>query len=248
MLWYNRIMLEFLKKYKISAIILAIVLVLLVLDVFSIPSLLGVQLHAEWVSAILDLCVGFLTIRLTYAIAKSQEKTENDKISSDKFFKISFIRDFQAISEDTEGQDLWLKIREYENNILSKIKVTNDVKITALKDGRADETIEPIVMRVRRKEYEMEHADSVAGKDGGEDSSGFCRVAFDIVEPVDLRKFELGRTYRFEFDIVATNIFGVEVKCRLSPWFEVASNDDGLVKFSAVRNLGYYDDVRYIGS
>lgn len=244
-------MTPFLKKYKTSLLILVIVIILLILDIFSIPSLLGIQLHAEWVSAILDLCVGILTIRLTFSIAQSQSKIESDKIASEKFFKISFIHNYQRIEISDTDRDLRLKIREFDNNILSTIKITDDIKITKIKNGTLSS--DQLTLRVRHKEYEMEHTDAGMDKECNENPSGFCYARFEILDDLDLAFFEPEKTYRFDFDIVATNIFGVEVKSRLSPWFKVVKkstnpNKASAIDFSVTHNFGHYDSVRYVGS
>lgn len=242
-------MTPFLKKYKTSLTILVIVIILLILDIFSVPSLLGIQLHAEWVSAILDLCVGILTIHLTFSIAQSQSKIESDKIASEKFFKVSFIHNYQRIEISDTYRDLRLKIREFDDNILSTIKITNDVKVTKIKNGvLSSDPADQLTLRIRHKEYEMEHTDAGMDKECNENPSGFCYARFEILDDLDLAFFEPEKTYRFDFDIVATNIFGVEVKSHLSPWFKVVKRAKSAVDFSVTHNFGHYDSVRYVGS
>lgn len=227
---------------------LVIVVFLLVLDIFSVPSMFGIQLHAEWVSAILDLCVGVLTIRLTFAIAKSQEKIESDKISSEKFFKLSFIRNYQKIEEKAGKRDLRLKIREFDNNIHNTIRIVSDVKVFILDDGEIVEKVEPLVLDVKHKEYAMEHVDAGADNECSENTNGFCYARFEILNDFDFGYFKTGRTYRFDLDIEATNIFGVEVRCRLSPWFKVEKKTGSEIVFSVTHNFGYYDSVKYVGA
>lgn len=89
-------------KKKISIMLLSfffvIFLLFIIFDCNNIPSALGINyIHFDWFGTLATLLVDLSTLYFTISIAKSQKKIESDKIASEKFFKISFIQEFQRI-------------------------------------------------------------------------------------------------------------------------------------------------------
>lgn len=229
--------------------ILFIFLTLLFFDIFDIPNQMGLgYIHFDWVSIACSICLGALTLYFTITISLAQRRMEADKISSEKFFKVSFIERFQRIELGDERRNLKLKIKEFDNNLIKTIKIADDVRITRVGNGKLDLS-DRHILKVSHESYEMEHTDAGMDKEWKENKEGFCYVRFGIENDFDLNLLKDGQTYVFELKIIATNIFGVQVECRLSPWFKVHEHPNDIsVAMKATHNFGYYDSVKYVGS
>ena len=243
--WYNsnmKALLSFIKLNWELAVIFVAFLGMIVLDLFNIPSAIGLNVASvKWLSDILTLSLGLLTLHFTLSIAKTQRRIEADKIASDKFFKINFIKGYQRLEKNT----LKLKIREYDNNILRDIKVTEDVVISKI---NADFKLEELVtMKVEKECTEIEHTDAGLDKEWKENKDGFYYVRLPFTVLHGKTDFIKGETYRFDLAITATNIFGVKVKCKLHPWFKVYEIEKDRITFEATHNFGNYESVKYVG-
>lgn len=183
----------------------------------------------------------------TVSIARAQRRIEADKIASDNFFKISFIEKYQKIVKDKDVVSLKLKIREYDNNIIKAMSVKDDITIHHIKNGRLDEDEESQTLNINHEGSGMSHTDEGFDKEWLNNKSAFCYIKFLINEPSDLCFLREGEIYRFELNIIAKNIFGVEVKCQLLPWFKIVENKNGKVKMEVKHNFGDYDSVKYVG-
>ena len=234
--------LSFANQNKSLVAILIVFIVLSVLDLFNFPSTLGLNTSSiKWLSDILTLSLGLLTLHFTLTIARAQRRIEADKIASEKFFKINFIKDYQRIERDT----LKLKIREYDDNILRSIKLEDDIIISQItEDFKLKEVV---TMKVAQECTEIEHTDSGLDKEWNENKYGFCYARFAFTTAQNKIEFKKDETYRFDMLIVATNIFGIEVRCKLYPWFKVYKNEKDKIIFEATHNFGNYESVKYIG-
>ncbi|MBQ3441454.1 hypothetical protein IJG27_04090 [Candidatus Saccharibacteria bacterium] len=235
-------MLSFVGQNISLVVILIAFIVLSMFDFFNFPSALGIDTSSiKWLSDILTLSLGLLTLHFTLTIAKTQRRIEADKIASEKFFKINFIKDYQRIDGDT----LKLKIREYDDNILCSIKLEKDIVVHQITEDFKWKKI--ATMKVVQECTEIEHTDSGLDKEWIENKHGFCYARFAFTNPHSRIKFEKGKTYVFDMSIVATNIFGVEVRCKLYPWFKVYKSEKDEIVFEATHNFGDYESVKYVG-
>ena len=233
---------SFIKQNKGLAIIIVAFVTMVIFDLLNIPSAMGLNIASiEWLSDILTLSLGLLTLHFTLSIARTQRRIEADKIASDKFFKINFIKGYQRLEKNT----LKLKIREYDNNILRDIKVTENVIVSKIK---ADFKLEELAtIKIEKDCTEIEHTDAGLDKEWKENKDGFCYVRLPFAILHGKTDFVKGDTYRFDLAITATNIFGVEVKCKLHPWLKVCEIEKDRVTFEATHNFGNYESVKYVG-
>lgn len=233
---------SFINQNKGLAIIIVAFVAMVIFDLLNIPSVMGLNIASiEWLSDILTLSLSLLTLHFTLSIAKTQRRIEADKIASDKFFKINFIKGYQRLEKNT----LKLKIREYDNNILRDIKVTENVIVSKIK---ADFKLEELAtIKIEKDCTEIEHTDAGLDKEWKENKDGFCYVRLPFVILHGKTDFVKGDTYRFDLAITATNIFGVEVKCKLHPWLKVCEIGKDRVTFEATHNFGNYESVKYVG-
>ena len=118
--------------------------------------------------------------------------------------------------------------------------------VTPLKNGARDMDNQKI-LKVSHEKQMIEHTDGGMDKEAPSNSFNFCYARVEITEKFDFEYFTEGSTYLFDLDITARNIFGVEIKCRLSPWFRVCKKDKNHITFLATHNFEYYDSVRYVG-
>ena len=222
---------------------------LIILDANNIPSDNGTKhLRFDWIEAILTLIVGILTLCLTATIANQQKKIESDKIASEKFFRIEFIEKYQRIAIEKDGNlVLKLKIKELDKDALKSLKITNDLSIVPI-EGDKPNLSKEFSVKVNHIESKFEYTSEGMDKDWIEnpDKVAFC-IARIYIEDINLSKFIKGERYRFDIDIVTTDIFNVEVKCELYPWLLVEKKDNKEVSFSINHNFGYYNSVEYIG-
>ena len=232
----------FVRQNKSLVATLIVFIVLCMLDLFNYPSMCGIDISSiKWLSDILTLSLGLLTLLFTITIAKAQRRIEADKIASEKFFKINFIKNYQMI----EGDTLKLKIREYDDNILRSIKLEDNVIVSYITEDFKLKKI--ATMKIMRECTEIEHTDSGLDKEWGENKYGFCYARFAFTTTQNKIEFKKDKIYRFDITVSATNIFGIEVKCKLYPWFRVHRNERNKTIFEAIHNFGNYESVKYIG-
>lgn len=235
-----------------SLVLVTIIVALAILDANNIPSSNGMgYIHFDWIEISLTLVVGILTLYLTATIANQQKKIESDKIASEKFFRIEFIEKYQRIIADNESSTLKLKIKELDKDALKFLEITNDLTITPIENHKPNYS-KNFIAKARRAECEFEYTSKGMDKDWLENPNkeAFCFARIPL-QNIDISKFEKGKVYRMEMNIVVTDIFNVEVKCRLYPWLKVeqikTEKDKTTVSFSIKHNFGYYDSVKYIG-
>ena len=189
--------------------------------------------------------VGLVTLFFTISVAEAQKKIESDKIASEKFFEVRFIEQYQRIVLE-DDICLKLKIEELEKDILKSVKIDKDIVVHPIIDGKRKEDGQ-FLIKIDHDEHTAEHTDEGMDKDWLENDKSFCFVRIGILDSSCLDKFEKNCVYRIELQIVAKDMFGVEVKCKLCPWFRVVSKNANDISFSLSHSFGYYDSVKYIG-
>lgn len=237
----------------IFGIFLIALVVLIILDANNIPSDNGAKhLRFDWIEAILTLIVGILTLYLTATIANQQKKIESDKIASEKFFRIEFIEKYQRIIINDKDSTLKLKIKELDKDALKFLEITDDLFITPIKNHKPIYS-KSFSIKTEDTEREFEYTSKGMDKDWPENPNkeAFCFTRIHL-KNADTSRFKNNGVYRIKMNIIVTDIFGVEVKCKLCPWFKVLKikEEDGgtTISFSVVHNFGYYNSVKYIGT
>lgn len=231
----------------IGAFLFVTIIVFAILDINNVPSKNGSEfVQFDWINTLAVTIVGLLTLYFTLSVAETQKRIEGDRIASEKYFEIHFIEKYQKIiiGDDTYFR---IKIKELDKDLLKSFKLGRDITVTPIIDGKPVDG-ERFTMIVDHEEHAAEHTDDGMDKDCLENEDAFCFIRVNIKDNNCLDKFEKNGIYRLELQIVARDIFGVEVKCRLCPWFKVVSKDVDDVSFSLNHSFGYYDSVRYIGN
>lgn len=233
--------------------VILLIIIFIILDANNIPSNNGVSyIRFDWVETLLTLSVGILTLRLTVTIANQQKRIESDKIASEKFFRIEFIEKYQRIINNDKSPILKLKIKELDKDALKSLEIIKPLFITPIENHKP---IYPksFSIKAENAERDFEYTSKGMDKDWPDNPNkeAFCFARIHL-QNADISRFEDDRLYRIEMNLIVTDIFGIEVKCKLCPWFKVLEikEKDGktTISFSVIHNFGYYESVKYIGT
>ncbi|MBQ6486712.1 hypothetical protein IJI76_03280 [Candidatus Saccharibacteria bacterium] len=217
-------------------------------DYFNFFSHIGLTINnIRWLSDIIDFILGIATISLTLLIAYRQNKIEENRIISDKFFKLIFIREYQRIELCDGGPTLKLKVYEPKNTIIKNLKIVGDVAVEHISNnGRVDENFGLEIISLTNNESTGEHTDEKMDRESSNNSSDFEYFRFKINKNNFNQKiFQQNNTYRLTITFIATDIFGVQLKCKLKPWLKYIKDTSNTLEFEVIHNFGEYESVCY---
>lgn len=229
----------------LSAFLLAIIITLLILDYFDIPSSFGFRpSNLLWTTQIIELFVGISTLFFTILVAKRQDITATNAIISEKFFKISFISNFQRLDYSSGAISLKLKIIEPDGDTIKNVRLLDDILIEDVTSGKVKPGSNQVAHSLK-KLIDIEHTDPGMDKEDKNNTAGFCYVRLPIKDKHDDFSFVVNKVYRFNMQLLVTDIFGITVKCILRPWFKYLGEESNTYKFEATHNFGEYISVKY---